>query len=139
MHKKSTASRAGQTGERATGRMAVVVANRNTIVTETWSNPESEQLYLEHWPDDAHLFERYEDGEQCGGCAFFAPFNADYGLCCYGKSRHHLETVFEHFTCPVFVNDGWDAHTFRDWDIDEAGQLKPKRVGLGSSPFDVGT
>ena len=108
--------------------------NQNTIVTETWSNPKSERMYLEQWPDDPGLFERYEEGEQCGGCAFFAPFNADYGLCCYGESRHHLETVFEHFTCPVFVNDGWDAHTFRDWDMDEKGRLRPKRDSkLGSS------
>ena len=110
--------------------------NRNSIVTETWSNPESERLYAASWPAEQGLFERYQDGEQCGGCAFFAPFNADYGLCCYAKSQHHLETVFEHFTCPVFVNDGWDAHTFRDCDMDDHGTFRPKRSNLGSSPFE---
>jgi len=108
------------------------VTNRNTIVTETWSDPESERLYRERWPDDPGLFERYEDGEQCGGCAFFAPFNADFGLCGYDKSRHHLETVFEHFACPVFVGDGWDAHTFRDWDMDDNGNFRPKGNSPGS-------
>jgi hypothetical protein len=114
-----------------------IVAKQNTVETGTWSNPESEQLYRDHWPHDAGLFERYEEGEQCGGCAFFAPFNVDFGLCCYVKSRHHLETVFEHFTCPVFVNDGWDAHSFRDWDIDESGNFRPKRDGMGTSPFQA--
>lgn len=104
--------------------------NNNTIITETWSNPESERRYTEEWPEDPGLFERYEDGEQCGGCAFFAPFNADFGLCCYHKSRHHLETVFEHFPCSVFVNDGWDAHTFRDWEMSSDGKLQPKRANL---------
>jgi hypothetical protein len=53
---------------------------KNTIETETWSNPESEQLYRDHWPHDPGLFERYEEGEQWGGCAFFAPFDGDYGF-----------------------------------------------------------
>ncbi len=57
----------------------------------------------------------------------------DYGLCCHVEARHHLETVFEHFTRRAFVNDGWDAHTFRDWDIDDIGNLLPKRHALGSS------
>jgi len=101
--------------------------NNNRIVTDTWSDEGSERLYMEQWPNDPGLFDRYEEGEQCGGCAFFAPFNEDYGLCCYERSRHHLETVFEHFTCPSYVNDGWDAHTFRDWDMDKNGKLLPKR------------
>lgn len=103
------------------------MANANVLVTETWSTPESAKLYETHWPNDRGLFERYEEGEQCGGCAFFAPFNADFGLCCYAASRHHLETVFEHFTCPVYVNDGWDAHSFRDWEFDAEGKRYSKR------------
>jgi hypothetical protein len=86
--------------------------NRNVIETETWSNHESERRYVDHWPEEPDLYTRYEDGEQCGGCSFFAPFNSDYGLCCHPESRHHLETVFEHFTCPVYVGEGWGAHSF---------------------------
>jgi hypothetical protein len=93
--------------------------NRNVIVTEAFSNSDSKAMFDNHWPNEPELYARQRDGEQCGGCAFFAKFNFDWGLCCYAKSRHHLETVFEHFTCPVIVNDGWDAHTFRDWKIDD--------------------
>jgi hypothetical protein len=86
--------------------------NRNTIITEDFSNPASEALYKANWPEEPEVFAQYEDGGQCGGCAYFAPFNADYGLCCNPASRHHLETVFEHFTCPVLVHQGWGAHSF---------------------------
>jgi hypothetical protein len=51
--------------------------NQNQILTTTWSNPASEQLYKSHWPDEPQVFKQYENGQQCGGCAFFAPFNYD--------------------------------------------------------------
>ncbi|MBI5474817.1 MAG: hypothetical protein HY961_20950 [Ignavibacteriae bacterium] len=88
--------------------------NKNSIITETWSNSDSEKMCLNGWPDDPGMKERYKEGEQCGGCSYFAPFNADYGLCCNQKSRHYLETVFEHFSCPTFVNEGWNTHSFTD-------------------------
>jgi hypothetical protein len=50
----------------------------------------------------------------CGGYSSFAPFNADWGLCCHRGSEHRLETVFEHFTCPAFINKGWGPHNFTD-------------------------
>ena len=93
--------------------------NLNKILTTTWSNPDSEQLYKSHWPDEPQVLQQYENGQQCGGCAFFAPFNCDWGLCCHAASRHHLETVFEHFTCPTFVNEGWGPHSFSDPPDDE--------------------
>jgi hypothetical protein len=88
--------------------------NQNRIITDRWSNDVSEQLYRAQWPEELAVRAQYEDGLQCGGCSFFAPFNADYGLCCNAASRHHTETVFEHFTCPSFVNEGWEAHSFQD-------------------------
>ena len=92
--------------------------NTNRIITDRWSNDNSQRLYERQWPEEPALKRRYEEGEQCGGCSFFAPFNHDWGLCCYAASRHHLETVFEHFTCGSYVQEGWGAHSFSDVDID---------------------
>jgi hypothetical protein len=93
--------------------------NQNHVITDRWSNEESRRLYEQRWPGEGKVLRQYENGNQCGGCSFFAPFNSDWGLCCHAKSRHHLETVFEHFTCESFVNEGWDAHSFREVSIDE--------------------
>lgn len=86
--------------------------NKNRIITDDFSNEDARRLYLERWPDDPALAERVEEGEQCGGCSFYAPFNADYGLCCHAESCHHLETVFEHFGCHAYEAEGWGAHSF---------------------------
>ena len=86
--------------------------NANQIKTDDWSNPDSEQLYLDDWPQEPDVRELHEEGLQCGGCSFYAKFNADYGLCCHAGSRHYLETVFEHFTCPVTVQEDWGSHSF---------------------------
>jgi hypothetical protein len=88
--------------------------NGNRIITDDFSNPDAQARYQEHWPGEPAVFAQYEEGQQCGGCAFFAPFNADYGLCCNKASRHVLETVFEHFTCPAIVSQGWGAHSFHE-------------------------
>ncbi len=87
--------------------------NANRIITTTWSNDGSRQLYATKWPDEPALRIACESGErQCGGCSFFAAFNSDWGLCAHAKSRHHLETVYEHFACPSFVREGWGPHSF---------------------------
>ena len=86
--------------------------NANKIISDSWSNEESKRLYQLQWPDNAELKRQYENGDQCGGCSFFAPFNYDYGLCCHPESPHYVETVFEHFTCSAFVNEGWGPHSF---------------------------
>ncbi|MCE9547991.1 MAG: hypothetical protein K8T25_21165 [Planctomycetia bacterium] len=88
--------------------------NQNGIVTNNFSNPQSEQLYWQQWPEEPACRQQYENGQQCGGCSFFAPFDADWGLCCHVKSRHFLETVFEHFTCPTYVHEGWGPHSFSE-------------------------
>ena len=102
--------RASRRGER--------VANQNTIETTTWFNPDSRALYEHEEPDEPDVREQYSDGVQCGGCSFYAPLNADYGFCLNERSRHWLETVFEHFTCPAFLAEGWAAHSFGNIDID---------------------
>ena len=84
----------------------------NSIITTAFSNPASDELYTHHWPGEPQCQKQNESGEQCGGCSFFAEFNYDWGLCCHSESRHYLETVFEHFTCPSFVNEGWGPHSF---------------------------
>ena len=83
--------------------------NRNVVATAAFSSPTSERMYRGNWPDDPVSRERYAAGRQCGGCSFFAAFDADWGLCAHAASRHRLETVFEHFTCPEHVNEGWGA------------------------------
>jgi hypothetical protein len=84
----------------------------NVVRTDGWSDPASERLYREGWPGEPDCRERHARGDQCGGCAFFAPLNADWGLCAHPGSRHRLETVFEHFTCPAHVPEGWGPHSF---------------------------
>lgn len=92
--------------------------NQNQIVTNRFSNPESEKKYHSNWEDEPELRELFvENCLQCGGCSFYAPFNSDWGLCCHEKSRHHLETVFEHFTCADQVEEGWGTHTFLDFNL----------------------
>jgi hypothetical protein len=84
----------------------------NHIRTDGWSNPESRGLYEDGWPGEPDCRDRHARGDQCGGCTFFAPLNTDWGLCANPASRHHLETVFEHFTCPAQVPEGWGPHSF---------------------------
>ena len=103
--------------------------NRNTIATTSFSSAASEQMYKADWPDDPFSRELHYEGIQCGGCSFFAKFNSDWGLCAYAKSRHHLETVFEHFTCPAHVNEGWGPHSFTD-------DLELRRLAFGPPDDD---
>ena len=88
--------------------------NQNRIVTDQWSNPASRALYEAGWPDERGRREQHDEGYQCGGCSFYAKFNADWALCAHPKSRHYLETVFEHFTCPMHAPEGWGPHSFSE-------------------------
>jgi hypothetical protein len=92
--------------------------NKNQIITDRWSNDDSQRIYQSRWPNEPNVRAQYEEGQQCGGCSFFAPFNYDWGICCHSKSRHHLETVIEHFTCHAYVNEGWEAHSFSELSLD---------------------
>jgi hypothetical protein len=107
--------------------------NQNQIITDRWSNDGSQLLYETQWPDEPNVRQQYENGEQCGGCSFFAPFNYDWGLCCHAAARHHLETVFEHFTCPKFVNEGWEAHSFSELRLDEIFDTMDLRFNTGET------
>ncbi len=97
--------------------------NQNQIVTRGFSNRDSEKLYRKSWPAEPRLAEQHYTGRQCGGCSFFAPFNEDWGLCCHPRSRHRLETVFEHFTCPSFQREGWGPHSFSTDQVCRCGGL----------------
>jgi hypothetical protein len=86
--------------------------NANKLLLDRFSNPDTAALYDARWPAEPHLAEQCRNGRQCGGCAFFAPLNKDWGLCCARSSRHFSETVFEHFTCPSQADEGWGPHSF---------------------------
>ena len=87
----------------------------NHITTDDFSNPETKKLYLSRYEGNPVLQKQMcEDCSQCGGCSCFAPLNGDYGVCCSSKSKHHLETVFEHFSCEATVQEGWGAHSFHE-------------------------
>ena len=83
--------------------------NTNHIVTHGFSNAQSEDLYHKKWPNDPTPRELYRSGMCCLGCNFFAPLNEDWGICCYRRSNHYLETIFEHFVCGAFVRIEDDA------------------------------
>jgi hypothetical protein len=86
--------------------------NTNHLITSDWSNEASRALYKSHWENEPAVYNLYYFGFQCGSCSFYAQFNTDWGLCCNAQSRHHLETTFEHLTCPSHVNEGWGPHSF---------------------------
>lgn len=82
--------------------------DRNNIMTEDFSNPQTRVEYLKK-------IERHQSiAFQCGECSFYAALNADYGFCYYEKSRFWRETVFEHFGCDQQVQEGWGAHSFQE-------------------------
>jgi hypothetical protein len=84
------------------------------VVTDGFSNPESARRFADRFSGEpAWACQCFEDCHQCGGCAFFAPLNLDYGLCCHPDSRHHRKTVIEHFPCPSIADGGWGVHSFR--------------------------
>jgi plasmid stabilization system protein ParE len=112
------------------GNRVSVFMNPNRVITDRWSNDDSQRLYELHWPDEPALNQQHELGQQRGGCAVFAPFNYDWGLCRHAKSRHHLETVFERFTCGSYVNEGWEAHRFSEFDADSLFDQRPKDNGV---------
>lgn len=88
--------------------------NTNHIAEGQFSNSASEALYRDDWKGEPRVKRLYEDGAQCGGCSYFAELNNDWGICCHRRGRHRLETVFEHFTCPAYVAEGWGPHSFSD-------------------------
>lgn len=94
--------------------MSATNRNTNHIVTHGFSNPDSERLYKRRWPDDPKAKDLANAGFDCLSCNFFAPLNSDWGLCCYSRSKHNLETIFEHFTCSAFVDRQGHGATFSD-------------------------
>jgi hypothetical protein len=107
--------------------------NQNHIITDRWSNADSERLYRAGWPDEPALKRKYEQGRQCGECSHYGEFNADYGLCCCSKSRHFTETVFEHFTCPSFFSPSWP-----DLDVVPTEQELKALYEILSRSYDTG-
>jgi hypothetical protein len=59
------------------------VMNKNKIITDDFSSEESKHLYETEYAENEASRIAYKQGYQCGDCSFFAPFNKDYGLCCF--------------------------------------------------------
>jgi len=104
-----------------------IALNINNICRSKFSNDSSRLLYENEWPNEPHVARFCVEGNQCGGCSFFAPFDTDWGLCCHKASRHYLETVFEHFSCPSVVRECWGPHSF---DVDKEWHCR-----CGGRPF----
>ena len=100
--------------------------NRNIIIENGFSNPETSHLYDKIAAGKHSLSQRYSSGIQCGGCSFFAPLNSDYGICCLKKSQHYLETIFEHFVCEAQIEESWEYHTFTDNLKSKTKMIPPK-------------
>jgi lactoylglutathione lyase len=107
--------------------------NSNRFTTSAFSNPKSRLSFDRKWSDEPQVLKKYEHGEHCDGCAFFTPFNAEWGLCCHRKSRHHLETVFVQFTCPNYVQERQDAPR-QDAPGEEAPRQDAPRPSEAPSP-----
>ena len=67
--------------------------NDNRILVDGWSNPVTKALYESQWATAPKIREQYEEGVQCGGCSFFAPFDSDWG---YVATRNHC-TISKQF------------------------------------------
>lgn len=80
--------------------------NANRIFAEGFSNPDTRRHYQDKAPIDGRI--------QCGGCSFYAVFNADWGLCCHRKSGYYLETASEHFGCDQHIPESWESHSFQE-------------------------
>lgn len=93
------------------------LGNRNTVCLQGFSNSESEKAYRLRWPLAPAVCALYDSGRQCGGCAWYAKFDADWGMCHGRDSPHFTETVFEHFSCAAQDEEGWDAHSFADAEV----------------------
>lgn len=87
--------------------------NTNQVQLRGFSNPDSEKLYKEQWPEEPLVAEAYEEGQQCYACRSYGKFNADWGICLQAHGRHFTETVFEHFTCPCFLQPGQEDDDIR--------------------------
>jgi hypothetical protein len=85
--------------------------NHNRIQTRGFSNPASEKAYRLRWPGDPRAAALYGRSAHCLSCSFYAVFNSDWGLCCNPLSAQYLETIFEHFTCRMQVDEG-ESHSF---------------------------
>jgi hypothetical protein len=76
--------------------------NKNQIVTDAFSCRASQKLLDLEWPGEPEVLRQRDKGFQCDSCSSYVAFNRDWGLCSNSRSRHYLETVFEHFTCPSY-------------------------------------
>ena len=93
----------------------------------SWQTTKQLQDARERWTGESYNHDGkafYNEREnvggviQCGGCKWFAAFDADYGLCCNAESWFDGRVTFEHGGCASHSNieDGtviWDGKNLR--------------------------
>ena len=82
-----------------------------SIVQGGWSNEEAQLRCQTRWAGEPHVLRKYEDGEPCGAARYLRQVRRRRGLCCHPHSRYRLETVFEHFSCPVRIMRAGEQRT----------------------------
>ena len=73
-------------------------------IHKRWIDKVEDQVY--DLSEDHIRQKMYQDGQQCGACAFYIPLTSDkgmdYGVCANAKSRFDSKLKFEHDNCEQY-------------------------------------
>lgn len=75
--------------------------NRNVILSDCFSNPDSREKFQSRWLSDPDSAERYANGIGCEKCCYYCPLSGDFGLCSREDSDFFSETLHKNFNCSL--------------------------------------